>query len=91
MIIFYCSQGTVRKATGWDLPDRSEGTGTVRVVSRPPQTASTNDSRFDVPQSPNTPKRTADRENQWRTSYTGSEESLNDRGRLESSTDDVRF
>ncbi|KAG2637193.1 serine/threonine-protein kinase svkA-like isoform X3 [Panicum virgatum] len=82
------SQGTVRKATGWDLPDRSEGTGTVRVVSRPPQTASTKDSRFDVPQSPNTPKRTADRENQWRTSYTGSEESLNDRGRLESSTDD---
>lgn len=82
------SQGTVRKATGWDLPDRSEGTGTVRVVSRPPQTASTKDSRFDVPQSPNTPKRTADRENQWRASYTGSEESLNDRGRLESSTDD---
>ncbi|KAG2645574.1 hypothetical protein PVAP13_2KG431800 [Panicum virgatum] len=40
------SQGTVRKATGWDLPDRSEGTGTVRVVSRPPQTASTKDSRF---------------------------------------------
>jgi len=70
------------------LPDRSEGTGTVRVVSRPPQTASTKDSRFDVPQSPNTPKRTADRENQWRASYTGSEESLNDRGRLESSTDD---
>ncbi|PUZ72182.1 hypothetical protein GQ55_2G373000 [Panicum hallii var. hallii] len=82
------SQGTVRKATGWDLPDRSEGTGTVRVVSRPPQTASTKDSRFDVPQSPNTPRRTADRENQWRSSYTGSEESLNDRGRLESSTDD---
>ncbi|PAN14096.1 hypothetical protein PAHAL_2G383900 [Panicum hallii] len=82
------SQGTVRKATGWDLPDRSEGTGTIRVVSRPPQTASTKDSRFDVPQSPNTPRRTADRENQWRSSYTGSEESLNDRGRLESSTDD---
>ncbi|RLM87504.1 serine/threonine-protein kinase svkA-like [Panicum miliaceum] len=82
------SQGTVRKATGWDLPDRSEGTGTVRVVSRSPQTASTKDSRFDVPQSPNTPRRTADRENQWRSSYTGSEESLNDRGRLESSTDD---
>ncbi|RLN33266.1 serine/threonine-protein kinase svkA-like [Panicum miliaceum] len=82
------SQGTVRKATGWDLPDRSEGTGTVRVVSRPPQTASTKDSRFDVPQSPNTPRCTADRENQWRTSFTGSEESQNDHGRLESSTDD---
>ncbi|CAL5086537.1 unnamed protein product [Urochloa decumbens] len=88
------SQGTVRKAPGWDLPDRSEGTGTVRVVSRPPQTASTKDNRFDTPQSPITPRRTADRENQWRTSYTGSEESLsqrdtqNERGRLQSSTDD---
>ncbi|KAJ1291126.1 hypothetical protein BS78_02G294700 [Paspalum vaginatum] len=88
------SQGTVRKATGSDFPDRSEGTGTVRVVSRPPQTTSAKDNRFDTPQSPNTPRHTADRENQWRTSWTGSEESLshrdtqNERGRLESSTDD---
>ncbi|WVZ64991.1 hypothetical protein U9M48_014427 [Paspalum notatum var. saurae] len=88
------SQGTVRKATGSDFPDRSEGTGTVRVVSRPPQTASSKDSRFNTPQSPNIPRRTADRENQWRTSWTESEESLshrdsqNERGRLECSTDD---
>lgn len=78
------------------MPDRSEGTGTVRVVSKPPPTASTKDSRFDTPQSPNTPPvRTVDRENQWRKSWTGSEESLsqrdtqNERGRLASSTDDV--
>uniref|UniRef100_A0A0A9DY02 Protein kinase domain-containing protein n=1 Tax=Arundo donax TaxID=35708 RepID=A0A0A9DY02_ARUDO len=92
------SQGTVRKAAGWDLPDRSEGTGTVRVGSRPPQTTSTRDGRFDMPRSPNTPTRTADRENQWRTSWTGSEELLSsnlswrdaqsERGRLESSTED---
>ncbi|WVZ66044.1 hypothetical protein U9M48_015320 [Paspalum notatum var. saurae] len=88
------SQGTVRKATGGNFPDRSEGTGTVRVASRPRQTASTKDTRFDTPQSPNTLRRTADRENQWRTSWTGSEESLsyrdtqNECGRLESSTDD---
>ncbi|KAF8700332.1 hypothetical protein HU200_034264 [Digitaria exilis] len=85
------SQGTVRKTTGWDSSDRSEDTGTVRVVSKPPPTASTKDSRFDTPQSPNTPVRTAD---QWRTSWTGSEESLsqrdtqNQRGRVASSTDD---
>ncbi|XP_062189468.1 uncharacterized protein LOC133892607 [Phragmites australis] len=92
------SQGTVRKAPGWDFPDRSEGTGTVRVGSRPPQITSTKDGRFDMPQSPNTPRRTADRENQWRTSWTGSEESpstnlsqrdiQSERGRLESSTED---
>ncbi|KAF0900748.1 hypothetical protein E2562_034784 [Oryza meyeriana var. granulata] len=70
------SQGTVRKATGWDFPDRSEGTGTVRGGLRPSQITSTKESRFDIPHSPNTPKRTADRENQWRTSWTGSEGSI---------------
>uniref|UniRef100_A0A0D9WZA0 non-specific serine/threonine protein kinase n=1 Tax=Leersia perrieri TaxID=77586 RepID=A0A0D9WZA0_9ORYZ len=70
------SQGTIRKAAGWDFPDRSEGTGTVRGGSRPPQTTSAKESRFDIPHSPNTPKRTADRENQWRISSTGSEESI---------------
>ncbi|TVU38999.1 hypothetical protein EJB05_12398 [Eragrostis curvula] len=86
------SQGTVRKAAGRDFPDRSEGTGTVRVGPRPPQTSSTKD----APNSPNTPTRTADRENQWRTSWTGSDESLasslsreahTERGRLESTED----
>ncbi|KAL6657983.1 hypothetical protein ACP70R_005763 [Stipagrostis hirtigluma subsp. patula] len=69
------SQGTVRKAPGWDLPDRSEGTGTVRVSSRPPQTISTKDGRVDMSGS-NTQRRTADRENQWRTSSTGSGDSV---------------
>jgi serine/threonine-protein kinase 24/25/MST4 len=91
----------VRKAAGWDFPDRSEGTGTVRVGSRPPQISSTKDGRSDVPRTPNTPTRTSDRENQWRTSWTGSDKSLSsslshretrsDRGRPESSTEDVRF
>lgn len=88
------SQGTVRKSAVRDFSDRSEGTGTVRVVSRPPQIASTKDGRSDMPQSPKAPIRTADRENQWRSSGTGSEESLSlrdtqsGRGRVESSTDD---
>ncbi|VAH45496.1 unnamed protein product [Triticum turgidum subsp. durum] len=91
------SQGTVRKAAGWDFPDRSEGTGTVRGGLRPPQITSTKDGRFDMPQNPSTVKRTAERENQWRTSGTGSEESFStnmskkeaqtDHGRLESSTE----
>ncbi|VAH29710.1 unnamed protein product [Triticum turgidum subsp. durum] len=91
------SQGTVRKAAGWDFPDRSEGTGTVRGGLRPPQITSTKDGRFDMPQNPSTLKRTVDRENQWRTSGTGSEESSStnmskkeaqtDHGRLESSTE----
>ncbi|KAM3365852.1 hypothetical protein ACQJBY_015461 [Aegilops geniculata] len=91
------SQGTVRKAAGWDFPDRSEGTGTVRGGLRPPQITSTKDGRFDMPQNPSTLKRTADRENQWRISGTGSEESSStnmskkeaqtDHGRLESSTE----
>ncbi|KAM3385406.1 hypothetical protein ACQJBY_009338 [Aegilops geniculata] len=91
------SQGTARKAAGWDFPDRSEGTGTVRGGLRPPQITSTKDGRFDMPQNPSTLKRTADRENQWRTSGTGSEESSStnmskkeaqtDHGRLESSTE----
>lgn len=97
---FYFSQGTVRKAAGWNLPDRSEGTGTVRGGLKPSQVTSTKDSRSDASHSPNTPKRTADRENQWRTSWTGSEESIStnpsqrdaqsEYGRLESSTEDVR-
>ncbi|EEC82115.1 hypothetical protein OsI_26137 [Oryza sativa Indica Group] len=92
------SQGTVRKAAGWNLPDRSEGTGTVRGGLKPSQVTSTKDSRSDASHSPNTPKRTADRENQWRTSWTGSEESIStnpsqrdaqsEYGRLESSTED---
>ncbi|XP_021309679.1 serine/threonine-protein kinase svkA isoform X3 [Sorghum bicolor] len=88
------SQGTVRKATVRDFPDRSEGTGTVRVVSRPPQIASTKDGRSDMPQSPKAPIRTTDRENQRKSSWTGSEDSLSqrdtqsERGRVESSTDD---
>ncbi|KAL5198808.1 hypothetical protein ABZP36_002320 [Zizania latifolia] len=92
------SQGTVRKATGWDFPDRSEGTGTVRGGLRPPQITSTKDNRSDIPHSPNTPKRTADRENQWRKSWTGSEESIStnmsqreaqsEYGRLGGSTED---
>lgn len=88
------SQGTVRKSAVRDFSDRSEGTGTVRVVSRPPQIASTKDGRSDMPKSPKAPIRTADRENQWRSSGTGSEESLSlrdtqsGRGRVESSTDD---
>ncbi|XP_014752762.1 serine/threonine-protein kinase svkA isoform X2 [Brachypodium distachyon] len=92
------SQGTVRKAAGWDFPDKSEVTGTVRAGLRPPQVTSTKDGRFDMPYNPNTLKRTADRENQWRTSGTGSEEppsttmskkeAQNDYGRLESSTED---
>ncbi|XP_006657739.1 serine/threonine-protein kinase svkA-like [Oryza brachyantha] len=92
------SQGTVRKAAGWDFPDRSEGTGTVRGGIRASQSTSTKDSRFDIPHSPNTPKRTADRENQWRTSSTGSEESIStnvsqreaqsEYGRRESSVED---
>uniref|UniRef100_A0A0E0LL32 non-specific serine/threonine protein kinase n=1 Tax=Oryza punctata TaxID=4537 RepID=A0A0E0LL32_ORYPU len=92
------SQGTVRKAAGWNLPDRSEGTGTVRGGLKPSQVTSTKDSRFNASHSPNTPKRTADRENQWRTSWTGSEESISTNlsqgdvqsefGRLESSTED---
>ena len=57
------SQGTVRKAAGWDFPDRSEGTGTVRGGLRPPQITSTKEGRFD---NSSTLKRTADRENQWR-------------------------
>jgi serine/threonine-protein kinase 24/25/MST4 len=94
---FYSSQGTVRKSAVRDFSDRSEGTGTVRVVSRPPQIASTKDGRSDMPKSPKAPIRTADRENQWRSSGTGSEESLSlrdtqsGRGRVESSTDDVIF
>lgn len=88
------SQGTVRKATVRDFPDRSEGTGTVRVVTRPPQIASTKDGRSDMPQSPKAPIRTTDRETQWKSSWTGSEDSLyqrdtqSERGRVESSTDD---
>ncbi|CAD6223712.1 unnamed protein product [Miscanthus lutarioriparius] len=88
------SQGTVRKATVRDFPDRSEGTGTVRVVTRLPQIASTKDGRSDIPQSPKAPIRTTDRENQWKSSWTGSEDSLSqrdtqsERGRVESSTDD---
>ncbi|KAL6840653.1 hypothetical protein ACP4OV_029517 [Aristida adscensionis] len=87
------SQGTVRKAAGRDFPDRSEGTGTVRVGSRPPQTISIKDSRVD--NTSNTQRRTADRENQWRTSLTGSEDSLSnsslresERRRQETSTED---
>ena len=99
LILFfsYCSQGTVRKATVRDFPDRSEGTGTVRVVTRLPQIASTKDGRSDMPQSPKAPIRTTDRENQWKSSWTGSEDSLSERdtqserGRVESSTDDVIF
>jgi serine/threonine-protein kinase 24/25/MST4 len=101
LFLIYYSQGTVRKAAGWDFPDRSEGTGTVRGGLRPPQITSTKDGRFDMPQNPSTLKRTADRENQWRTSGTGSEESSStnmskkeaqtDHGRLESSTEYVRF
>ncbi|GJN13122.1 hypothetical protein PR202_ga31458 [Eleusine coracana subsp. coracana] len=92
------SQGTVRKAAGRDFPDRSEGTGTVRVGSRPPQISSTKDGRSDIPHSPNTPTRTSDRENQWRPSWRESDESLasslsqrevhSERGELESSTED---
>ncbi|KAK1680253.1 hypothetical protein QYE76_041101 [Lolium multiflorum] len=91
------SQATVRKSAGWDFPDRSEGTGTVRGGSRPPQTTSTKDGRFDTSHNPSTIKRTADRENQWRTSGTGFEESPSvnmskeaqtDHGRLESSTEE---
>lgn len=96
ILFFFYSQGTVRKTTRRDFPDRSEGTGTVRVVSRPPQIASTKDGRSDMLQSPKAPIRTADRENQWKSSWTGSEDSLsqrdiqNERGRVESS-DDVIF
>ncbi|KAG8080432.1 hypothetical protein GUJ93_ZPchr0007g4204 [Zizania palustris] len=92
------SQGTVRKATGWDFPDRSEGTGTIRGGLRPPQITSTKDNRSDIPHSPNTPKRTADRENQLRKSWIGSEESVStnmlqreaqsEYGRLGGSTED---
>lgn len=91
------SQATVRKAGGWDVPDRSEGTGTVRGGLRPPQITSTKDGRFDTSHNANTLKRTADRENQWRTSGIGSEESPSanlskeahtDHGRLESPTED---
>jgi hypothetical protein len=101
ILSFYCSQGTVRKAAGWDFPDRSEGTGTVRVGSRPPQISSTKDGRSGAPRSPNTPTCTSDRENQWRTSWTGSDKSLSsslsqrearsEHGKLESCTEDVRF
>lgn len=91
------SQATVKKAAGWDFPDRSEGTGTVRGGLRPPQITSIKDGRFDTSHNASTLKRTADRENQWRTSGTGSEESPStnmfkeaqtDYGRLESSTED---
>jgi len=87
------SQATVKKVAGREFPDRSEGTGTVRGGLRPPQITSTKEGRFD---NPSTLKRTADRENQWRTSGTGSEESPStimskeaqtDHGRLESSTE----
>ncbi|KAK3125093.1 hypothetical protein QOZ80_7BG0599880 [Eleusine coracana subsp. coracana] len=92
------SQVTVKKAVGRDFPDRSEGTGTVRVRSRPPQISSTKDGRSDISHSPNTPTSTSDRENQWRPSWRGSDESLasslsqrevhSERGELESSTED---
>ncbi|KAG8099881.1 hypothetical protein GUJ93_ZPchr0013g37502 [Zizania palustris] len=92
------SQGTVRKATGWDFPDRSKGTGTVQGGLKPPQITSTKDSRSDIPHSPNTPERTSDQGNQWRTSWTGSEESIStnvsqrysqsEYGRLGSSTEE---
>lgn len=50
-----------------------------------------------MPQSPKAPIRTADRQNQRKSSWTGSEDSVSqrdtqsERGRLESSTDDVIF
>ncbi|XP_073005694.1 uncharacterized protein [Typha latifolia] len=60
------SQGKVLKNASWEVnADMSEGTGTVRSSIKPPQIATMRERKTDVPYSPNTAKRTADRESQW--------------------------
>nr|CAD1819128.1 unnamed protein product [Ananas comosus var. bracteatus] len=70
------SQGKVLKNPSWEAnADGSAGTGTVRSAVRPPQITNIRERKSDVPYSPNTPKRAAERESQW-TSRSVSDESI---------------